>query len=74
MAFLVQLPTLEPKPCNLRSGATQPIKPLKRTKRSMVVVVIAIIPFNSVFILIAKEWNKRLIYLIILKTCLVISK
>ena len=34
LAFLVQLPMLETIPYNLRSGATQPTKPLKRTKRS----------------------------------------
>ena len=34
LAFLVHLPMLEPIPYNLRSGATQPTKPPKRTKKS----------------------------------------
>ena len=34
LAFLVPLPMLETIPYNLRTGATQPTKPLKRTKRN----------------------------------------
>ena len=34
LAFLVQLPLLEPIPLNLRSGATQPTKPLKKKTKS----------------------------------------
>lgn len=47
LPFLVQLPMLEPIQYNLRSGATQPTKPLGRTKRFNILSQCFIVKSNT---------------------------